>query len=61
MAITKYVILTALFEQYGRYRFLEGMYKECRMFKQQMDCKSLAADVWERAFKIIKEMEGADK
>lgn len=58
--ITNYIILTDLFEKYGKYRFLEGMYKESRMFEQQMECKSLAADIWERAFNIVKEMEGAN-
>ena len=59
MLFTNYIILTGLFEEYGKYRFMEGMYKESRMFKQQMECKSMAADVWERAFRIINEMEGA--
>lgn len=55
--INNYIILTDLFGQYGKARHLEGMFQEARMFKEKEQQKEIAIDLWERAFKIIKEME----
>lgn len=60
MKITNYIILTDLIEQYGNHRFLEGMFKEARKPKEQYEEKVKAGELWERAFNIIKEMEGAN-
>lgn len=57
MKFTNYIILTQIFEEYGKHRFLEGMFMEARMPAKQNDEKVKAGDAWQRGFAIIKEME----
>lgn len=57
MKFSKYIILTHIFEEYGKHRFYEGVYMASRMQKEQLNEKVKAGDAWQKAFAIIKEIE----
>ena len=59
MKFTNYIILTGIFEEYGKTRYNEGRYREAGFVQDAEACKIRAGEIWERGFKIINEMEGA--
>lgn len=60
MKLTNYLILTQIFEEYGKHRYLEGMFMAAGQAQNKQEQKIKAEDAWQRAFAIIKEMEGAN-